>query len=66
LSLAIVDGSIFISSSIIGLTSFALSVSGYLLGDKLGCRFGKRMELLGGLLLIGIGIRVLLSHLLGI
>jgi putative Mn2+ efflux pump MntP len=66
LSLAIVDGSIFISSSIIGLTSFTLSVSGYLLGDKLGCRFGKRMELLGGLLLIGIGIRVLLSHLLGI
>jgi len=65
LSLALVDGSILVSSSIVGVTSFILSVAGYLLGDKLGCRFGKRMELLGGLLLIGIGIRVLLGHLLG-
>ena len=66
LSLALVDGSILVSSSIVGVTSFILSVAGYLLGDKLGCRFGKRMELLGGLLLIGIGIRVLLGHLLGV
>ncbi len=66
LSLAFVDGSILFSSSIIGITSFILSVGGYLLGDRLGCRFGKRMELLGGLILIGIGVRVLLSHLLGL
>lgn len=65
LSLAFVDGSILVSSSVIGVTSFILSVAGYLLGDRLGCRFGRRMEFLGGLLLIGIGVRVLLSHLLG-
>jgi len=65
LSLAIIDGSILVSSSIVGVTSFILSVAGYLLGDRLGCRFGKRMEFLGGLILIGIGIRVLLSHLPG-
>lgn len=66
LSLAIIDGSILVNSLIIGVTSFILSVAGYLFGDRLGCRFGKRMELAGGLLLIGIGIRVLLSHLLGL
>lgn len=65
LSLAIIDGSILVSSSIIGVASFILSVAGYLMGDRLGCRFGKRMELLGGLILVGIGLRVLLSHLLG-
>jgi putative Mn2+ efflux pump MntP len=26
-------------------------------------RFGKRMEILGGLLLIGIGVRVVIAHL---
>jgi putative Mn2+ efflux pump MntP len=30
----------------------------------LGCRFGKRMEVLGGLILIGIGLRILFSHLI--
>jgi len=66
LSLAFIDGSILVSSLIIGLTSFVLSVAGYLLGDRLGYRFGKRMELVGGLILIVIGIRVLVSHLLGL
>ena len=66
LSLAFIDGSILQNSLIIGGTSFALAVAGYLLGDRLGCRFGKRMELVGGLILIGIGLKVLLSHLFGI
>ena len=65
LSLALVDGSILVSSLIVGITSLLLSLLGLFIGGKLGCRFGKRMELIGGLVLIGIGIRVLLSHLLG-
>ena len=66
LSLAIIDGSIVQNSLIIGGVSFILAGAGYLLGDRLGCRFGKRMELLGGLILIGIGVKVLLSHLFGL
>ena len=65
LSLAFVDGSILVSSLVIGFTSLLLSILGLFIGGKLGCRFGKRMELIGGLVLIGIGIRVLLTHLLG-
>ena len=65
LSLAFVDGSILVSSLVIGITSLLLSLFGLFIGGKLGCKFGKRMELIGGLVLIGIGIRVLLSHLLG-
>ena len=66
LSLALIDGSILQNSLIIGVTSFLLAVAGYLLGDRLGCRFGKRMEFVGGLILVGIGLKVLLSHLFGI
>ncbi len=65
LSLALVDGSILVSSLIIGVTSVLLSILGIFIGGRLGSKFGKRMELIGGLVLIGIGLRVLLSHLLG-
>jgi putative Mn2+ efflux pump MntP len=37
------------------------------LGLALGCRlntWGKKMELVGGLILIGIGVRIVASHLL--
>jgi putative Mn2+ efflux pump MntP len=33
-------------------------------GNRLGLAFGKRMEIIGGVLLILIGLRVLLSHML--
>ena len=65
LSLALIDGSILVNSLIIGVMSFLLAMAGYLIGDRLGCRFGKRMELLGGLILVGIGVKVLVSHLFG-
>jgi len=65
LSLALVDGSILVSSLVIGFTSLVLSLAGLFIGGRLGSRFGKRMELVGGLVLIGIGLRVLISHLMG-
>ena len=39
---------------------------GLRLGNKLGEKFGKRMEIAGGIILILIGVRILLAHLLGI
>lgn len=38
--------------------------AGIHLGRFVGCRFGKRVELIGGLLLILIGLNILVSHLL--
>jgi putative Mn2+ efflux pump MntP len=35
-----------------------------LLGDRIGSRWGSRVEILGGLVLITIGIKVLAEHLL--
>lgn len=63
LSLAMIKGNVFNTTLIIALTSLLLTIAGYLLGNRLGERFGRRMELLGGILLIGIGIRIVVSHL---
>ena len=48
---------------IIGLVTFGLSYVGVHLGDKVGCHFEKRVEWLGGLILIGIGLKILIEHL---
>ena len=47
----------------IGLASFVLSVAGFLIGVFFGRRFHCRMEIFGGLVLIGIGVKILLEHL---
>ncbi len=48
---------------IIGSVTFIMSMLGILFGKKVGNRFGKRMEMLGGAVLILIGIRILAEHL---
>ena len=56
---------IFSSALVIGVVAFGLSVVGGLAGRRLGCLFQKRAELVGGLVLIGLGLKILLEHLLG-
>lgn len=53
---------------IIGFVSFIMSITGVLLGVKFGKPIAKKFkpELLGGIILIFIGIKVLLSHLYGL
>ena len=48
---------------IIGSVTYIMSMLGILFGKKAGAKLGKRMELLGGLILIGIGIKILVEHL---
>jgi manganese efflux pump family protein len=64
LSLAMLRINILYPSVVIGMVTAFMSLVGLLVGRRLGSSFGRRMEVLGGLLLIGIGLRVLLSHLL--
>lgn len=47
----------------IGIASFALSLAGSFMGVFFGKRFNLHMELWGGIILIGIGIKILLEHL---
>ena len=52
---------------IIGVVSFLFSLAGSLIGVRYGDTVAKKIrpELLGGIILIGIGIKILLEHLLG-
>ena len=63
LSLAMLGVSILLPSVVIGIVAGTLSLVGLLAGNRLGEAFGKRVEVLGGLILIGIGLRVLITHL---
>jgi putative Mn2+ efflux pump MntP len=64
LSFAIIQIDIWMAGSIIGVVSFAVSLLGFWLGKKASAVIGKRAELAGGIILILIGLRILLSHLL--
>lgn len=63
LSLALLKVNIFIASLLIGLVSLAVSIIGLKSGNRLSGRFGKNVEILGGLVLIGIGLRIVITHL---
>lgn len=51
------------SVALIGVITAGLSTLGMALGARLGQRFGRITSVVGGLVLIGIGSRILLSHL---
>lgn len=57
---------ILLSAAVIGVVAFALAMLGGLLGRKLGQLFQKRATLLGGIVLVGIGVKILAEHLLGL
>jgi putative Mn2+ efflux pump MntP len=65
ISLAMLAVDIWYASAVIGLVAAALSLAGVRLGTLLQASFGRWVELAGGILLIAIGARILLSHLLG-
>lgn len=61
---SILNGSILMKSLIIGSFSLVLSLFGLLIGEKLKDFKVGYLEIIGGLVLIGIGIKILLEHLI--
>lgn len=61
--LAFVEVNIVVVSLIIGLCTFVMVTLGVMAGRALGTLIGKRAELLGGLILIGVGAMILHEHL---
>jgi putative Mn2+ efflux pump MntP len=47
---------------IIGVTTFLFSLTGVLLGKTIGERINKKIEVIGGLVLLGLGVKIFLSH----
>jgi len=62
-TLNLVEIPFFLSIVFIGVVTFILCFLGFLFGKKIGAYFGKKIEILGGLALIGIGIKILIEQL---
>jgi len=63
ISFAFLGTNLWRSILIIGLTTAAFSAVGLLIGKKVGSRFHAGAEILGGVILIAIGIKILIEHL---
>ncbi|MFT4256047.1 MAG: manganese efflux pump MntP family protein [Pseudoxanthomonas sp.] len=63
--LAFVDTHIGIAAATIGLCTFAMVSVGIMAGRALGSLFGKRAEMIGGVILIAVGAAILYEHLSG-
>ncbi|MEI7594889.1 MAG: manganese efflux pump MntP family protein [Bacteroidota bacterium] len=64
LSLALIGLNVYFSIGIIGITTFLFSYFGVFMGEKFSCRWGSKAELIGGIILIIIGLKTLLEHIL--
>ena len=63
ISFAILNFSILTPVLIIGAITFGFSLVGLKLGKYFGKKIGKSVEIIGGIVLIGIGIKILIEHL---
>ena len=55
---------IWFSIIIIGITTFALSTIGVLLGKRTGPLLGDKMEMIGGFVLFFLGLKIVIEHLI--
>jgi manganese efflux pump family protein len=62
ITLTLVSASILLAASLIGVVTFSFSLIGAWLGKQFGHIFENKIEILGGLILIGIGLKILLQH----
>jgi putative Mn2+ efflux pump MntP len=63
ITFAFVPVSIGGAATLIGVTTAAFAFAGVVIGRRVGARFGKPAEIVGGVVLILIGARILLDHL---
>ena len=63
ITFALLDTNILVPVCIIGAVTFVLSLLGFLAAKKIGRVAGRYVGIIGGLILIGIGIKILVEHL---
>ena len=62
-SFAFLRVNIWTAVLLIGMTTAAFSGAGIMIGNVFGCRYKSKAELVGGLILVAIGIKILVEHL---
>lgn len=63
ITLPILDAPLVLSVITIGVVTALLSALGLFAGRKFGAMLGKRLDIAGGLVLIGLGTKILIEHL---
>ena len=63
-SFSLLKTPIILPAIIIGVVCFAMTVTGMFFGKVLAKLFGKRIEIFGGVVLIAIGVKILVDHLI--
>jgi manganese efflux pump family protein len=63
-TLSLITSSILLAATVIGITTFILSLLGTQIGRKVGHFFENKIEVVGGLILIAIGIKIVVEHVL--
>jgi manganese efflux pump family protein len=63
-SFAFLDVRIWISGIIIGIVTFLASMTAIRLGKSAGEKLGGKVEVIGGLILVAIGLKIFLQHIL--
>lgn len=63
ITFAFLQVNIWMPISLIGVTTFGLSIVGVMIGNKFGEKYKSKAELAGGIILILIGFKILIEHL---
>lgn len=66
ISFALLNIRIWYSGIIIGIVTFLASMTAIRIGKSAGPRLGNKVEVVGGLILVAIGIKIFLEHTLGV
>jgi putative Mn2+ efflux pump MntP len=64
LSLAFLESRVLIAAIAIGSVAFLFTAAGFYFGNRIGKLLGRRAEVVGGIVLIGLGLRILLSEII--
>jgi putative Mn2+ efflux pump MntP len=62
LSFSFMKANLMLSCITVGVVVAGVALAGFFVGRKVGAKMGKRAEIVGGLILMGIGIKVVVEH----
>lgn len=65
ITLSLLHSSILLAAIVIGVITFVVSLVGVQVGKRFGHLLEKKTELIAGLLLMGLGVKILIEHLRG-
>ena len=65
-TLAFLEAEIVVVAAAIGIATFIMTTTGVMMGRYAGATLGKRAELVGGIGLIALGVRIFIKHTMGL